>query len=830
MNRPFPSVFTAAVGAATASLLCGLSAAGWPEATLRSSYGAPGSAQAAAPLAAPSSRVEGAPVDRSLLDKYCVTCHNGRLKAAGLQLDVLEPGPVIEAAETWEKVVRKLRTDAMPPAGSRRPTPIERERFVSSLEHLLDLEADTHPNPGRPTIHRLNRSEYANAIRDLFDLDIDARSLLPGDNSNAHGFDNDADVLSVSPVLLERYLAAARKISRVVVGRPVAPDLFQQRIHKWNWQDDRMSDDLPFGSRGGAAVPYFFPVDGDYTVKVDLHRTGNDHIQGLGAPHQLDIRLDGTLIKRFVVGGDEWVKRAPPENYSSNLKMDPEWEDYSHNMDRDLEVKIPVKAGRRVVGVSFVSERWLPEGIVQPQVGVSRDRNELPDGNPSVASVIISGPFTVTAAGDPPNRRKVFTCIPAKPADEEPCARQILSTLARRAYRRPVMDADLQPLLTFYRKGREETDFVGGVQSALERLLTSPQFLFRVEEEGPSGGIHRITDLELASRLSFFLWSSIPDESLLSAALAGQLKTPGGIDAQVRRMVTDPRARALVDNFAGQWLVIRNLRDVIPDADLFPDFDEKLRAAFQRETELFLDSMIREDHGLLDLITADYTFVNERLARHYNIAGVYGEQFRRVTLPTAQRAGLLGQGSILTVTSYPNRTSPVLRGKYLLENFFGAPPPAPPPGVPPLPENGSTGAMTSVRARLEQHRENAVCASCHARMDPLGFALENYDAVGSWRTSDEWRTPVDAVAALPDGTRIDGPAGLRKVLLDRRQQFVQTVAEKLLSYALGRELDYYDAPAIRKIVRNAEAHEYRWSAIIRGIVESVPFQMRRALS
>ncbi len=767
-----------------------------------------------------------------LLDTYCVTCHNARLHTANLALDSANLDDVAGSPEIWENVVRKLRTGAMPPAGRPRPDETAVAAFATSLETALDRAAAAHPNPGRPAIHRLNRTEYVNAIRDLFDLDVDGRALLPGDNSDAHGFDNDADTLSVSPLLMERYLSAARKISRLVVGRPAAPDLQQFRVDKLLDQDDRLTENQPFGSRGGATARYYFPADGEYVIKVDLEKTANDYIKGLGAEHPLDVRVDGSLVKRFTVGGEEWVKMAPPENYSANLRAaDDRWEDYAHNMDRALQLRIPVKAGERTVNVSFVQQRWWPEGVIQPQVGVSRDRNELPDGNPSVASITISGPFSTSGPGNSTTRQRVFVCSPSTTADEEPCAKEILSTVARRAYRRPVTDADLEPLLSFFQAGRGDGDFDGGIQFALERLLVSPAFLFRMEQD-PAGAaaVHRISDLELASRLSFFLWSSIPDDRLLDVAARGQLTDPAVLAQEVRRMLDDPRAQALVDNFAGQWLVVRNIRDVIPDSDLFPNFDDNLREAFERETNLFMESQIREDHSIVDLLNANYTFVNERLARHYGIPGIYGNQFRRVTFPNDERGGLLGQGSILTVTAYANRTSPVLRGKWLLENMLGTPPPAPPPGVPPLKENTGEDAPTSVRARLEEHRRNPMCASCHARMDPLGFALENYDAVGTWRTTDETGTPIDSSGTLPDGSAFKGPQGLRTFLLSRRDQFVQTVTEKLLAYALGRELDYYDEPTVRRIMRVAGDDDDRWSSVILEIVKSTPFQMRRSES
>ena len=772
---------------------------------------------------------------RALLDRYCVTCHNARLRTAGLALDTADLEDVGGGAAVWEKVVRKLSADAMPPPNRPRPDEATRTEFVSWLETALDRAATLQPNPGRPAIHRLNRTEYVNAIRDLLGLEVDDRSLLPGDNADVHGFDNNADILSVSPVLMDRYLSAARKLSRLAVGRATMPDFYQHRVHKWMVQEDRMNEDLPFGSRGGTAIPYFFPAAGEYEIQIALQRTGNEHIKGLGAEHQLDLRLDGALVERFTVGGERWVRLAPPESYSGNINVSLEWEDYSHSADRDLKVRVPVQAGRRVVGVSFVDQRWQLEGVIvtQPQVGVSLSRNEIPDGNPSVASVTISGPLAVTGPGDETlPRQKIFVCRPSNPADEETCAREILSTLARRAYRRPVGDLDVETLFDFYATGRAGGGFDAGIQFALERLLVSPEFLFRIERDpvpGDRSAVHRISDLELASRLSFFLWSSIPDDTLLEAAEQGTLSDPAVLESQVRRMLAAPQARALVDNFVSQWLAVRNVRDVVPDSALFPDFDENLREAFRLETELFMESMLREDRSLVDLLDADYTFVNERLARHYGIPNVYGNQFRRVTLSDQERGGLLGHGSILMVTSYPNRTSPVLRGKWLLENFFGTPPPAPPADIPPLREDDATRTPASVRERLEEHRRNPACAVCHDRMDPLGFALENYDPIGAWRTTD-LKNPIDASARLPDGTEFHGPAGLRALLLSRREQFIRTVTEKLLTYALGRELEYYDAPVVRQIMRTTAADDDRWSSVILEIVKSMPFQMRRSES
>jgi len=785
-----------------------------------------------APQAAPASplpaaaQAEAASSQRQLLDKYCVACHNARARTADLLLDEANVERLGENPALWEKVIRRLRADAMPPPGRPKPDQATKTAFVSWLESGLDKAAALHPVAGRAPIHRLNRTEYVNAIRDLFDIEIDGRALLPGDSSDRHGFDNIADVLSISPALMDRYLSAARKISRLAVGRPAGPDFELHAINKNLSQDDRMSEDLPFGSRGGAAVPYYFPTDGEYVFTVKLQRTGYDYIRGLGAEHEMDVRLDGAPLKRFTFGDEKWSKLAPPAAYSGNIYGTPEWEAYTHEADDEFQVHATVKAGRHVVGVSFVEETWEPEGVIQPKaVGVAWTWDELTLGNPALGSVTISGPVVAGPAQESPSRRKIFICRPNESGGEEACARRILSNLARRAYRRPSNDRDVQTLMTFYNAGRAEGGFDEGIQAALERLLVGPEFLLRIEADASAPGAAKpIGDLELASRLSFFLWSSIPDEELLEVATRKNLRDPATLERQVRRMLADPRSRALVDNFVGQWLVVRNIRDFTPDSDLFPDFDENLRDAFQRETEFFMEDQIREDRSVADALNANYTFLNERLARHYEIPGVYGNQFRKVTLTDDRRMGLLGQGSILAVTSYPNRTSPVLRGKWLLENFLGTPP-SPPPNIPSLKENAPNGKPATVRARLEEHRRNAVCATCHAPMDPLGFALENFDPIGAWRTVDS-RMPIDASGLLPDGTSFQGPAGLRNVMLSRREQFVRTVTEKLLLYALGREIEYYDEPVVRRITREAAPSGYRWSSLILGIVRSFPFQMR----
>jgi len=792
--------------------------------------------QAAPPARPPTGPTSPAPPTASLrpvLDKYCVTCHNTRLKTAGLQLDALDPERVDADADTWEKVARKLRTREMPPAGAPRPDRDTYERTTSALEAALDRAAAAHPNPGRVIVHRLNRTEYTNAVRDLLALEIDGRSLLPADEPDQQGFDNVAGVLSVSPRLLENYLSAAGVVSRLAIGRDSTGTIENSfKIPTALVQDERTSDDLPFGSRGGLSIPYQFPLDGDYRITVRLKRQLYLYLIGMGEPHQIDIRLDGALIKRFTIGG-EGKGMTAPESFAGNTQGEPGWEVYMHTADDGLKVQLPVTAGAHRVGVSFVKQYWEPEGVLQPpQRGFARTTNELYFGNPSVDNVTIAGPYSPRAASDTPSRRKVFTCRPQSAAAEDACARTILSTLARRAYRRPVTDQDLETVLRFYRAGRAENGFDAGIQQALRRILASPSFLFRIEREPANvapGTPYRISDLDLASRLSFFVWSSVPDDALLDAAIAGTLSQPATLERHVRRMLADSRADALVDNFVSQWLTLGKLSGVVPDVDAYPEFDENLREAFREETRLFVASQLREDRPVGELLSADYTFVNDRLARHYQIPNVYGSHFRRVGFADGARGGLLGQGSILTVTSYPNRTSPVLRGRWLLDNILGAPPPPPPPDVPPLREDGASGRPQSIREQMEAHRKNPSCAVCHVRMDPLGFSLENFDALGKWRTTID-TLPIDASASLPDGTRFDGVAGLRRLMADHQEDFARTLTQKLLAYALGRSLEASDLPTIRQITRQAAPTGYRWSSLLTGIVASTPFRMSTSQS
>ena len=792
---------------------------------------------------------------RSLLDRYCVTCHNQRLQTGGLALDTMDLSNVGEAPEVWEKVVQKLRGGMMPPARRPRPDPEAYAGLQSWLETALDRAAASTVEPGRVPTHRLNRSEYTNAIRDLLALDIDGAALLPADDSG-HGFDNLAGTLALSPVLMERYMSAARRISRLAVGDLTIGPGFTSKTYvvpSNMAQNDRMSEDLPFGSRAGMAVDHRFPLDGEYVIRLRLKRSVYEYIVNLDEAHDLDVRLDGRRVARFSVGGAAPGKPAPLSFSGTFVAAgnagypSQEWDDYRTGADADLVVRLAVRAGTRVVGVSFVGRSWEHEGVRQPRlreygatVTETTDTSLRPEG-PGLESVAIDGPYAVMGPGETASRDRIFVCQPDSAADpggagdnaEVRCARTILSTLARRAFRRPVTDADIRPLLPFYETGRAARGFEAGIQAALERILIDPEFLFRIERD-PAGVApatpYRLSDLELASRLSFFLWSSIPDDELLDVAASGALSDPGVRERQVRRMLADGRARALVDNFVSQWLTLRRVGGITPDPNLFPGFDENLREAFQRETELFVESQLREDRSVVDLLSADYTFLNERLARHYGIPNVLGSRYRRVTLTDPRRGGLLGHGSILSVTSYGNRTSPVLRAKWLLENILGTPPSPPPPDVPPLPEAGPAGEPRTVRERLAQHRRSPVCANCHAPMDPLGFALENFDAIGRWRTTDAG-LPVDASAVLADGiTAFEGPAGLRRVLLSRSEQFVETLTEKLLTYGLGRGLEYYDRPVIRAITRAAEVDDYSWSSLILGIVESRPFQMRRAES
>ena len=777
----------------------------------------------------------------ALFARYCLGCHNGRLRTAGFAIDELDFKAVHVDAEAWEKVVGKLRAGSMPPPGRPRPDAATYRTVAALIEDALDRAWAANPQPGRiNAIHRLNRTEYRNAIHDLTTLDIDVDSLLPGDETADGSFDNFADVLGFSTAHLERYLSVARQVTRQAVGLPptsAGVETFEIPLHIV--QDERQSEQLPLGSRGGLAVPYHFPVDGEYQIAVRLRRQYQDYLMGMGWPQQLDVRLDGALLRRFTVGGDAPGSPAAA-SYAGDgepgFAADPEWEAYMQTTgDSGLEVTVPVTAGPHVVGVSFVRELWEPEGLPQPlQRGRVITNDQIYMGYAAVRAVDIGGPFSVTGTvSDTPSRRAIFLCEPATVSDERRCATHILSSFARRAFRRPVTADDVDELLTFFDVGRSEGgSFETGIQFALERILVDPDFLLRVYRDPVDAASGRqayaLSDLELASRLSFFLWSSMPDETLLALAEQGELSNPEIFENQVRRLLADSRATsALVDDFAAQWLNLRRVGEVVVDPRQYPNYDETLLEAFTEEVELFVASTLTEDLSVRTLLDADYTFVNERLARHYGISGIYGSRFRRVTLDNLQRrGGLLGAGALLATTSYPDRTSPVLRGKWLVDNIFGISVPPPPPGVDTTLETRPGAMPATIRERLAQHRENPSCASCHAVIDPLGFALENFDVIGGWRTHDEQGRPVDSIGATLGGESVEGLAGLRALLLADPEQFPRTVTEKLLAYALGRRLEYYDRPTVRQIVRDAAVNDYRWSSIILGVVRSPAFTMR----
>jgi hypothetical protein len=743
--------------------------------------------------------------DQALVDKYCITCHNDRTRTGNLTLtglDVAQPG---DHGEIWEKVVRKVRAGLMPPSGMPRPDRAVLDAFAARLEGGLDRYAAAHPNPGSSGLHRLNRTEYANAIRDLLALDIDEATLLPADDSS-EGFDNIADALRVSPALIERYTAAAVKVSRLAVGNLLlSPSTVTYRVPGDLVQAGHI-EGLPLGTRGGTLIQHVFPLDADYSIRIRVRGAAI----GLAAANlqgeEIELTIDGERVK---------LLPATPQ----------------------IDVKLPVKAGPRAIGVSFV--RKPPPGADDVWATYA--------ANSGVQNVAITGPLAPTGLGDSPSRRRIFICRPSstsgetrpastdtptgsrrssqdRDASEEGCARTILSTLARRAFRQPVSDADVQTLLTFYQTGHANGGFDAGIEQALARVLVDPRFTFRLEKEPaavPPGRPYRLSELELASRLSFFLWSSIPDDELLDVAIKGRLHEPAVLEAQTRRMLADPKSDALVTNFGGQWLFLRELKNAKPETR----FPENLRQAFRRETELLFNSIIREDRNVLDLLNADYTFVDETLAEHYGIPNVRGSRFRRVAVTDDARRGLLGQGSFLLVTSVANRTSPVSRGKWVLENLIGVPAPLPPPNVPSIDEGSDITAIKSLRQRMEKHRQQPTCAACHKIMDPIGFALENFDLIGRWRTTDGG-TPIDATSQMVDGTPLDGPASLRRALLARPEVIVRTTTGKLMTYATGRALQYYDMPAVRAIVNDASTNNYRFSSLVLGIVKSDPFQKR----
>jgi hypothetical protein len=774
--------------------------------------------------------------------KHCTSCHNSDDKKGGLDLDTISSRDISAHAATWEKVVRKLVTRQMPPVGKPRPDEKTYDSFVTALEGALDRAAALRPNPGRTvTLRRLNRTEYQNAIRDLLALDVDAAALLPADEAN-HGFDS-APLGDLSPTLLERYLSAAQKISRLAVGRPTTTVTSETFRPKPDLTQEAHVPGLPLGTRGGMLIPYTFSQSGDYDIQVWLSRDRNEKIEGLKETHELEVLLDRKRLASFTVN--------PPAKGMSDEQV-----------DKNLKARVTVTAGPHDLGVTFVhNPDSLQETKRQPYQAFW-NLHRHPRKTPAIYQASITGPYNAKGQEETPSRRRIFICRPTGPGDEEACARRILSALLRRAYRKPVTDANLENVLKLYRQARKEGDFDAGIEMAVSAVLVNPQFLFRIEQDPPGTAArtpYRVSDLDLASRLSFFLWSTIPDDELLDLAERNELSKPAVFEKQVRRLLADERSRILATNFAVQWLHLRNLDSITPDLRLFPDFDDNLRTAFRTETELFVECVLREDRGVLDLLSADFTFLNERLANHYGIPHVYGDRFRKVSLspslalragsgaptesvsegqplparraseglpapPERQRGGLLRQGSVLMVTSYATRTSPVIRGKWILENLMGTPPPPPPAEVPALKEN-PVGANLRIRERLAQHRANPACASCHRLIDPVGFALEQFDAVGRWRDLDEGQ-PVDAAGGLPDGSKFEGVTGLEKALLDRPEWFVRTLTEKLFTFALGRAPEDFDAPAIRKIIREAQANNYRISELIVGLTTSTPFQMR----
>jgi hypothetical protein len=791
-----------------------------------------------------------APPSKEFLNTYCITCHNQRAKTGGLALDTLDVTNVAADAGTWEKAVVKLRAGLMPPSGARRPSQAGIDEFAASLEASLDRAAALHPNPGRTEpFHRLNRAEYQNAVRDLLSLDVDATTLLPTDEVS-YGFDNIAGVLKLSPLLTERYLNAAQKVARLAIGTPAPPNGDLYRVPDQLDQDVRL-EGMPPGTRGGIRIDYFVPRDGQYDIKARIGRGIDYDIPHFVGEQNLEISIDGERVQVFtLLATDEdlnierQVFRAPGQAKPRNIKVDANGDPIPDDaalarrtLDDHWVIRVPMKAGTHEIRATFLMKSdAVSEGFrkpfLKPYIGRGPTDNRETREGASLRSLEIMGPLNPGSAEESASHKRVFLCHPAKPADEPGCARTILTKLARRAYRRPVDDSDMKVLLGFYNDGRTKGTFDTGIELAVERVLVSPSFLFRTEftpDNLKAGETYRISDLELASRLSFFLWSSIPDDELLDLAIANKLHEPAVLERQTRRLLADARSAAFTTNFAGQWLSLRRLPDIVPDPFLFPDYGDTLALAFQKESELFFDSIVREDRPATDLLNANYTFVNERLAEHYGIPNVKGVTFRRVTLADdSPRRGLLGKGSILTVTALPNRTSPVVRGKWVLQNLLGAPPPEPPPNVPALEENGNQISKTrTTRERLEAHRKNNPCSSCHKLMDPLGFALENFDAVGHYRDFDENFQPIDNTGVYADGTRIDGLLGLRQVLMNHSQQFLTNVTNTVMTYALGRGVEYYDAPSVRDIVRRAAPQNYRLTSLIVGIVQSAPFQMRR---
>jgi len=756
------------------------------------------------------------PGPKATIDQYCVTCHSTRLKSGDLVLENADVAHVATNVEVWEKVVRKLRAGVMPPQGARRPDDATMHALIASLETSLDQAAAAQPNPGRPLLHRLNRAEYRNAIRDLLNLDVDVTALLPPDDS-AYGFDNISDVLGVSPSLQERYLTAAGRVSRLAVGdlaMRAGSDTY--RVQQDVSQNQHI-EGLPLGTVGGLRVQHTFPLDAEYEFRTQLYRTNLNIVRGLQYPSEFEIAIDGQQVHHVTIGGNDDL-----------AAMYDKPTDTGDAVELRMRVRVPVKAGPHEVTATFIENMSVKDTVrLQPFLRSSADNFDWA-GRPHIQTFSVTGPFNAVATGETASRREIFTCRPATPRRERDCATEILSRLARRAYRQPVSKAELEPILGFYDAARRRGTFESGIQRGLERILASPRFAFRVEHDPDSvtpGTPYRVSDVELASRLSFFLWSSIPDDTLLDLASRGRLKDPVVLDQQVRRMLADPKSSALVENFAGQWLQLRNVRSVLPNSDEFPDFDDNLRQSFRRETELLVESIIREDRNVLDLLRADYTFVNERLARHYGIPGIYGSRFRRVAVTDDARKGILGKGSMLAVTSHAERTSPVLRGKWVLENILGLPVPPPPPDVPQLKPAEEGQKPKTLREQMAEHRTNPTCATCHKVMDPVGLSLENFDAVGAWRTQ-EAGSPIDVSGQLADGRLVNGVVTLRQAILDKPELFVGTMTEKMMIYALGRGVSAEDMPGIRRILHDASANDYRFSSLVLGIVKSVPFQMR----
>jgi mono/diheme cytochrome c family protein len=755
---------------------------------------------------------------REFTKQYCITCHNARLKTGGLVLESRDFDHPAADADVWEKVIRKVQVGMMPPGGAPQPDPATRRALVTTLSGALDEAAKANPNPGRPALHRLNRTEYAYAIHDLLDLEVDPATLLPPDDS-AYGFDNVADVLGVNATLMEQYVSAAGKVSSLAVGDPDVSPAAEVYTIPQDASQDRHVEGLPFGTIGGILATQTIQIAGEYELSAKFFRTNLGVLRGLEYEHVLEYAVDGVRVHLTKLGG--------PDDWAANLENNTLIAD---QIEERAKVRVPLTAGPHEITAAWIkkSDAVDPVRTTRP-VRSSHDTRD-PLGIPHLSTFTVAGPFKPSGSGDMPSRRRIFTCKPATGAEER-CARQIIATLVRRAYRGQGTDADIERLMGFFRAGRQQRDFERGIQVALQRVLASPKFVFRAEREPDqlaAGRAYVLSDLELASRLSFFLWSSIPDDELLKVAAESRLREPAALERQVRRMLADPKSERFVTNFAGQWLYLRNLTNHQPNSMMFPDFDDQLRQAFRREAELFFDSIVHEDRNVLDLMTADYTFVNERLARHYDIPNVYGSQFRRVTLTDDARKGLLGKGAILTVTSRATRTSPVVRGKWILDNILNAPPPPPLANVPPLPEPDESGQVLSMRERMEAHRKNPVCANCHRMFDPIGLAMENFDAVGRWRARDggSLGVAIDATGELLDGTKVDGVVSLRRALLRQPEMFVGTVVEKLMTYALGRGVAADDMPSVRAIIRDASSHDNRFSSLVLGIVKSAPFTMR----